>query len=68
MKVAIWALVSLATLAGCDDKGASVEAKHAASATQLRDGSNVASSPPKNWTWGDAPSQQPKKNQRGATL
>ncbi|WP_175796077.1 hypothetical protein [Burkholderia anthina] len=63
MKVAIFALVSLATLAGCDDKVASVDAKHAASAAQLRDGSNVVSSPPKNWTWGDAPSQQSKKNQ-----
>ncbi|HDR9268201.1 MULTISPECIES: hypothetical protein [Burkholderia] len=63
MKVAIWVLVSLATLAGCDDKGASVEAKQAAAAAQLRDGSNVVSSPAKNWTWGDTPSQQPKKNQ-----
>ncbi|WP_186096910.1 hypothetical protein [Burkholderia gladioli] len=63
MKVAIWVLVSVATLAGCDDKGASVEAKQPASAAQLRDGSNIVSSPPKNWTWDDAPSQQPKKNQ-----
>lgn len=63
MKVAIFVLVSLATLAGCDDKGASVDAKQAASAARLRDGSNVVSSPPKNWTWGDSPSQQPKKSQ-----
>ncbi|MEY1591951.1 hypothetical protein AB3K92_24285 [Burkholderia sp. Bmkn7] len=63
MKVAIFALVSLATLAGCDDKVASVDAKQAASAAQLRDGSNIVSAPPKNWTWGDAPSQQSKKNQ-----
>ncbi|MCO8648289.1 hypothetical protein KGP93_33990 [Burkholderia multivorans] len=63
MKVAIFVLVFLATLAGCDDKGTSDDAKQAASAAQLRDGSNVVSSPPKNWTWGDAPSQQAKKNQ-----
>ncbi|WP_218644156.1 hypothetical protein, partial [Burkholderia pseudomallei] len=48
---------------GVTTRGASAEAKQAASAAQLRDGSNVVSSPPKNWTWGDAPSQQAKKNQ-----
>lgn len=63
MKVAIFAFVALATLAGCDDKVASVDAKQASSVAQLRDGSNVVSSPPKNWTWGDAPSQQSKRNQ-----
>ncbi len=63
MKVAIWVLASLAMLTGCDDKGASVEANEAASAAQLRDGSNVVSSPPKNWTWGDEPYRQPKKSQ-----
>ncbi|RQZ24711.1 hypothetical protein DIE14_20615 [Burkholderia sp. Bp9017] len=63
MKVVIWTLISVAMLAGCDDKNASVEAKQAAAAAQLRDGSNIVSPPPKNWTWGDAPSQPSKKDQ-----
>lgn len=54
-------LVLIAVLAGCEDKSAQVQAQQAAAAKQLRDGSNIVSSVPKNWTWGDTPSQ-PKKN------
>ncbi|MFL9951964.1 hypothetical protein PQR65_00975 [Paraburkholderia nemoris] len=60
---AILVFLSVVVLAGCDDKSAQVEAQQAASAKQLRDGSNIVSSPPKNWTWGNAPSQSQKKDQ-----
>lgn len=60
---AIFAFLSVVALAGCDDKSAQVEAQQAASAKQLRDGSNIVSSPPRNWTWGNSPSQPQKKDQ-----
>ncbi|MGZ7172284.1 hypothetical protein ACXKTX_01275 [Burkholderia gladioli] len=56
-------LVLIAVLAGCEDKSAQIEAQQAATAKQLRDGSNIVSSAPKNWTWGDTPSQPQKKGQ-----
>jgi hypothetical protein len=62
MKFTIF-LVLIAALAGCEDKGAQMEAQQAAAAKQLRDGSNIVSSSPKNWTWGDTPSPPQKKGQ-----
>ncbi|CAJ3630911.1 hypothetical protein [Burkholderia pseudomallei] len=53
----------LAVLAGCNDKSAQTEAKQAAAVKQLHDGSNIVTPSPKNWTWGDAPSQPQKKDQ-----
>ncbi|MDQ7979149.1 hypothetical protein QYH69_18015 [Paraburkholderia sp. SARCC-3016] len=62
MKFTILAFV-ISVLAGCSDKSAQIEAQHAAAAKQLRDGSNIVSSPPKNWTWDGASSQPQKKDQ-----
>lgn len=63
MKFALLVFFSVAVLAGCDDKSAQVEAQRAAAAKQLRDGSNIVSSAPKNWTWDKASSQPQKKDQ-----
>ena len=56
-------LVLIVVLAGCEDKGAQIEAQQATATKQLRDGSNIVSSAPKNWTWGETPSQPQKKDQ-----
>ncbi|AKM30436.1 hypothetical protein AB870_10440 [Pandoraea faecigallinarum] len=56
-------LILITVLTGCEDKSARIEAQQAAAAKQLRDGSNIVSSSPKNWTWGDTPSQPQKKDQ-----
>ncbi|WP_230595161.1 hypothetical protein [Xanthomonas vasicola] len=53
----------IAVLAGCNDKSTQIEAEQAAAAKQLRDGSNIVTPSPKNWKWGDAPSQPQKKDQ-----
>ncbi|WP_454764046.1 hypothetical protein [Cupriavidus campinensis] len=56
-------LILIAVLAGCEDKSARIEAQQATAAKQLRDSSNIVSSAPKSWTWGDTPSQPQKKDQ-----
>ncbi|XZA04364.1 hypothetical protein XACN24_07555 [Xanthomonas albilineans] len=53
----------IAVLAGCNERSTQIEAKQTAAAKQLRDGSNIVTPSPKNWTWGDTPSQPQKKDQ-----
>ncbi|ARL03794.1 hypothetical protein BOC41_02715 [Burkholderia pseudomallei] len=62
MKISI--LLSLiGLLAGCDDKGTQTDSQRAAAAKQLHDGGNIITPSPKNWSWGDTPSQPQKKDQ-----
>jgi hypothetical protein len=50
-------------LAGCNDKSPQTDSQRTVATKQLHDGSNIVTPSPKNWSWGDTPSQPQKKDQ-----